>query len=189
MKMKNIFLFLFVIASFSVAQAQSVNLESSSVEWVGKKITGTHSGTISLQSADLTVDNGMIKGGTFVMDMNSIVCTDLSGKGAGKLEGHLKSDDFFGVEAFPTATLVITDVNKAGLKNELTVTGDLTLKGETKSISFPASVSGNKAEATIFIDRTKFGIKYGSGSFFDNLGDKAIDNMFELRVALDLTPA
>jgi len=187
--MKKILLFLFAMSTLSFAHAQTVNLESSTVDWVGKKITGTHSGNITLQSADFTVENGMIKGGTFVMDMTSIECTDLSGKGAAKLEGHLNSDDFFGVETFPTATLVITDVTKAGLHNEMTVTGDLTLKGQTQSISFPASVSDNKAEATIYIDRTKYGIKYGSGSFFDDLGDKAIDNMFELRVTLDLTSA
>ena len=185
--MKKIVFTLLAMATLSFAQAQTVNLETSTVDWVGKKITGTHSGTIDLQSADITIENDIITGGKFVIDMTSMAVTDLSGKGAQKLAGHLKSEDFFGVEAFPTATLVITDVTKAGLRNELTVTGDLTIKGETQSVSFPATLTADKAEAQLFIDRTKFGIKYGSGSFFDDLGDKAIDNLFELRISLDLT--
>jgi len=183
--MKNIAFTLLTLATFSFAQAQTVNLETSTVDWIGKKITGKHSGTIDLQSADLTIENGTIKGGTFVIDMTSLAVTDLSGKGAQKLGRHLKSDDFFGVEAHPTATLVITKVTKAGLRNELTVTGDLSIKGQTESVSFPATLTAEKAEAQLFIDRTKFGIKYGSGSFFDDLGD----NMFELRINLDLTSA
>jgi len=185
--MKSVLIALFSVAIIQAASAQTVNLESSSVEWVGKKITGTHSGTINIQSADLKFSEGELSGGTIVIDMSSIAVTDLSGGGAKKLAGHLKSDDFFGVEEHPTATLVITEVTKAGLKNELTVTGDLTIKGQTHAISFPANIDAESGSAEIFIDRTKYGIKYGSGSFFKNLGDKTIDNQFELRVKLDLT--
>lgn len=187
--MKKALLFLFSIATISFATAQNVNIETSTVNWVGTKITGAHSGTINLSAAEIKMNDGKLAGGSFTIDMNSLAVTDLQGGGAKKLAGHLMSDDFFGVEAHPTATLVITDVAKAGLRSELTVTGDLTIKGETHSVSFPVEVTADKATAKIKIDRTKYGIKYGSGSFFDNLGDKAIDNMFELNVSLDLTSA
>jgi len=187
--MKKALLFLFSIATISFVTAQNVNIETSTVNWIGTKITGSHSGTINLSAAEVIMDNGTLTGGSFTIDMTSIVVTDIEGKGAKKLAGHLKNDDFFGVDVYPTATLVITDVNKAGLRSELTVTGDLTIKGETHPVSFPVEVSGESANAKIKIDRTKYGIKYGSGSFFDNLGDKAIDNMFELNVSLDLTSA
>ncbi len=187
--MKKALIFLFSIATISFATAQSVNIETSTVNWVGTKITGSHEGTINLSAADLQLNDGQLVGGSFTIDMTSLAVTDLQGGGAKKLAGHLMSDDFFGVEAHPSATLVITDVTKAGLRDELTVTGDLTIKGETHPVSFPASISAEKAEAKIKIDRTKYGIKYGSGSFFDDLGDKAIDNMFELNVSLDLTQA
>ena len=187
--MKKALIFLFSIATMSFVTAQNVNIETSTVDWVGTKITGSHSGTINLSAADLQLADGQLAGGSFTIDMTSLTVTDLKGGGAEKLEGHLMSDDFFGVETYPSATLVITDVTKAGLRDELTVTGDLTIKGETHPVSFPASISAEKAEAKIKIDRTKYGIKYGSGSFFDNLGDKAIDNMFELNVSLDLTQA
>lgn len=187
--MKTVFLFLFSIATISFLTAQNVNLETSTINWVGTKITGSHSGTINLSAADIQLKDGQLAGGSFTIDMNSLAVTDLKGKGAEKLAGHLKSDDFFGTEAHPTATLEITEVTKAGLRAELTVTGNLTIKGVTHPISFPASISSDKAEAKIKVDRTKYDIKYGSGSFFDNLGNKAIDNMFELNVSLDLKSA
>ena len=185
--MKNIAIILFLLAAVQLATAQKINTETSSIEWIGKKITGQHSGTIALQSGELEMKDGALAGGNFVIDMTSIAVTDLSGGGADKLKGHLMSDDFFSTEAHPTASLTITDVNKAGLKGELMVTGDLTIKGVTEVINFPVVMQGETATADILVDRTKYGIKYGSGSFFDNLGDKAIDNDFSLKVNLDLS--
>ena len=106
------------------------------------------------------------------------------GEYKGKLEGHLKSDDFFGVETHPTAKLVFTDVKASG-KNSYEVTGDLTIKGITKPVTFDVSVYGSKATATMKVDRSLYDVKYGSGAFFDNLGDKTIYDEFDLVVDLE----
>ena len=115
--------------------------------------------------------------------MTSIQVTDLeAGKGKEKLEGHLKADDFFGVNNFPTATFVITEVAKSG--NGYSVAGNMTIKGITQSKKIHMSFNGNSASTNLTVNRTKYGITYGSGSFFDNLKDKAIDDNFELAVNL-----
>jgi len=116
--------------------------------------------------------------------MSTINSTDLEGEYKGKLEGHLKSDDFFGVEKYPTASLIFKKVKSTG-KNSYKVTGDITIKGQTETISFDLSVYGNKANASIKIDRTKFDVRYGSTSFFDGLKDKAIYDDFDLVVDLE----
>jgi polyisoprenoid-binding protein YceI len=162
----------------------TVDAAKSTITWVGKKVTGSHNGTIALKSGSLIVDGKSVKGGTFVLDMSSIKDAD----GSAKLEGHLKADDFFGTEKFPTSTFVITKV--AGSTANVTVTGNLTIKGITKPLSFPATVAVN-ADGTvsalagkIVVDRTKYDIRYGSKSFIDGIGDKAIDDNFELAVKL-----
>jgi polyisoprenoid-binding protein YceI len=110
--------------------------------------------------------------------------TDLkAGQGKEKLDGHLKSEDFFGTEKFPTSTLVFKTIAAKGA-GVYTVTADLTIKGITDSVTFDLATTANTASANVKINRTKFGIKYGSGSFFDNLGDKAIADEFDLTVAL-----
>jgi polyisoprenoid-binding protein YceI len=119
------------------------------------------------------------------MDMKSLICTDLSGEYKGKLEGHLKSDDFFSVNTYSTAGLVITNVEKVNSKKHK-ITADLTIKGITKRIAFEASAEKNKFAAKIQIDRTQFNVRYGSGSFFDGLGDNMIYDEFELTVILEL---
>jgi polyisoprenoid-binding protein YceI len=116
--------------------------------------------------------------------MTSIVTTDLTGEYKDKLEGHLKSDDFFGVEKFNTATLVITKVKAIG-KNTYNASANLTIKGKTNPVTFDISIVGNKANVTLKVDRTKYDIRYGSASFFDNLQDKAINNEFDLIVNLE----
>ena len=118
------------------------------------------------------------------MDMSSITSTDLEGEYKGKLEGHLKSDDFFGVEKHPNASLIFTKVKSTG-KNSYEVTGDITIKGKTDTIKFDISVYGNKANVTLKVDRTKFDVKYGSSSFFDGLKDKAIYDDFDLVADLE----
>jgi polyisoprenoid-binding protein YceI len=162
----------------------TVDAAKSTITWAAKKVTGAHNGTVSLKSGTLSVDGKSVKGGSFVIDMTTIKDAD----GSAKLEGHLKADDFFGTEKFPTSTFVITKV--AGVGSKLLVTGNLTLKGITKPLTFPASVTVN-ADGTvsalagkIIVDRTKYDIKYGSKSFFDTIGDKAIDDNFEIGVKL-----
>lgn len=164
---------------------KNVDVEASTVEWTGKKITGSsHYGTIDLKDGFLTLtEDGKLTGGEFVIDMKTIEVKDLTGENKGKLEGHLNSDDFFGVDNFATSKLVITGATpKSG--NTYNVTGNLTIKGKTEPVSFDMTVNSNTATAKVAIDRTKFGIRYGSGSFFDNLGDNTINNNFTLDVNL-----
>jgi polyisoprenoid-binding protein YceI len=162
----------------------TVDVAKSSITWIGKKVTGSHNGTISLKSGSLNVNGKNVTGGTFVMDMTSIKDAD----GSEKLEGHLKADDFFGSSKFPTSTFVITKV--AGSGANINVSGNLTIKGITKPITFPATVTVNTdgtvsaLAGKIVVDRTKYDIKYGSKSIFDSLGDKAIDDNFEIGVKL-----
>ena len=163
---------------------EKVSVKSSSITWVGKKVTGKHSGTIDLKDGFFEMENGNITGGGFVIDMNSIACTDLEGDSKGQLEGHLKSDDFFGVENHPTAKLVITNAVKDG--NSYTVTGDLTIKETTEPISFDLQQAGDNFTTTLTIDRSKYNVRYGSGSFFDNLGDKTIYDDFTLDINLSI---
>lgn len=175
----------FVTLSFTTIGAKKeIKTESSTVVWKGYKVTGSHEGTISISSGSLDFEGEKLVGGKFVIDMTTISCTDLSGGGKGKLEGHLKSDDFFGVDKFPTSSLVFTNVKSVG-KNTYEVAGDITIKGKTEPISFELSVYGNKANANLKIDRTKFDVRYGSTSFFDGLKDKAIYDEFDLVVDME----
>ncbi len=171
------------IESVAHVEKVKVSLKESTVNWKGTKVVGGgHEGTISLKSADLSMDHGKIAGGSFVIDMTSINCTDLQGEYKGKLEGHLKADDFFAVEKYPEAKFVIKKVVDGK------VTGDLTIRDKTNSISFPAYVKkvgkGYEASAKITFDRSKFDVKYGSDSFFDLAQDKVISNDIVLDVVL-----
>jgi polyisoprenoid-binding protein YceI len=165
-------------------EKKEVKTEESTVAWKAYKVTGSHTGTVNLKSGALMFDNGQLSGGEFEVDMTSLVSTDLEGEYKGKLEGHLKSDDFFGVETFPTSSIVFKNVKSTG-KNSYEVTGDLTVKGITKPVTFDVSVYGSKATATLKIDRAQYDVKYGSGSFFDDLGDKTIYDEFDLVVDLE----
>ncbi|MFS4416224.1 YceI family protein [Maribacter sp. 2307ULW6-5] len=163
-----------------------VKAAESTITWKGYKVTGEHAGTMALKSGHLVMDGKKLTGGEFVVDMNSLTVTDLkAGEGKEKLEGHLKSDDFFGVANHPEAKLVITSAESFG-KNSYTVQGDLTIKDITKPVTFVISMFQDKATASIKIDRSKFNVRYGSGSFFDNLGDKTIYDEFDLVVDLAL---
>ncbi|GGG32416.1 lipid-binding protein [Dokdonia pacifica] len=163
---------------------KEVKTTQSKVVWKGYKVTGSHEGTIAIQKGNLIFNGSKLTGGEFTIDMRSISSTDLEGEYQKKLEGHLKSDDFFGVEKFPTASLVFTKVNATG-KNSYKVTGNITIKGHTEVITLDLSVYGNKATASLKIDRTKFDVRYGSTSFFDGLKDKAIYDDFDLVVDLE----
>jgi len=192
MKTKKILLgFAFVLGALilntnvNAQKSTYLDLDKSKVEWFGKKVTGVHNGTVVLKSGRLEMKESKIVGGEFVMDMTTIKNTDIeSDKYRNDLETHLRSDDFFGVAKFPESKFVIKE--SENLKDGvLLVKGDISIKGITKPLEFKVSshkhgdlfhVSGN-----IVIDRTQFDIKYGSGSFFDNLGDRTINNDFELK--------
>ena len=164
--------------------ADNVDVAASVLNWKGSKPTGTHNGTVALKSGSLEMKNEKLAGGVFVVDLSSIKCLDLAGtNGAGKLEGHLKGEDFFDVAKYPTSTFTITKVKNNG--DKLAVTGNLQIKDVTKSITIPAMISTENGVTTfkseVFnINRTDFNVKYGSKSFFDNLKDKFIDDMMEM---------
>ena len=160
-------------------EKKDIKVEDSQLVWKGYKVTGSHEGTIAIKSGSLEFNEDVLVGGEFVVDMTTLASTDLEGEYKGKLEGHLKSDDFFGVENHPTATLVFSDVKATG-KNSYSVTGNLTVKGKTNPITFSISIYGSKATATWKVDRTAYDVKYGSASFFDGLKDKAIYDEFDL---------
>ena len=167
--------------------SKSVDLKNSEVVWKGYKVLGSHTGTIGLKSGNLQFTDGVLTGGQFEIDMNSIVCTDLEGGTADKLVGHLKSDDFFGVATYPTAKFVITNAYPYG-KNQYKVTGNLTIKETTQSIKFIADVSENDgvmmASADIEVDRSEYDVRYGSGTLVGNLGDNTIYDEFEMQVKI-----
>lgn len=163
---------------------KEVKTESSTVMWKAYKVTGSHTGLVQLKEGSLSFDETTLTGGEFVVDMTSLISTDLEGEYKGKLEGHLKSDDFFGVENHPSSKLVFTKVEATG-KNSYEVTGDLTIKGITKPVTFDVSIYGSKATASLKVDRANYNVRYGSGSFFENLGDKTIYDEFDLVVDLE----
>ena len=165
------------------AQTKKVDAAKSTINWVGKKVTGSHEGTINIKDGALVFKGNKLAGGSFTVDMTSINTTDLEGKGKANLDGHLKSDDFFGTENHPTANLVIKKIADKG-NGVYGVNADLTIKGKTNTIGFEITVAGNTATADLKVDRTKYDIKYGSGSFFEGLGDKTIYDEFELKVKL-----
>ncbi len=165
-------------------EKKEVDAAKSTVSWKAYKVTGSHNGTVDLKSGALMFEGDKLTGGEFVVDMPTLVSTDLEGESKGKLEGHLKSDDFFGVESHPGAKLVFTDVKASG-KNSYEVIGDLTIKGITKAVTFDVSIYGSKATATLKVDRANYDVKYGSGSFFEDLGDKTIYDEFDLVVDLE----
>jgi polyisoprenoid-binding protein YceI len=160
---------------------------NSTINWIGRKVLGEHHGKVQIQSGSFTVTNGAITAGDFTIDMQSITDEDITDEGMNKkLVDHLKSDDFFSVEKFPTVSLII---NGSNAENEtILVQGDMTIKGITQPVEFPVVVTevNGKLHAigTVIFDRTKFDIKFRSGSFIENLGDKAIHDEVELRLDL-----
>ncbi len=168
--------------SFTTITNKKVNIEDSNIIWKGYKVTGEHEGTIALKDGALTFNGKELTGGNFIIDMTTIKVTDLEGEYKGKLEGHLKSDDFFGVEKHSTAKFDITNVK--GKNGKYKVTGNLTIKGITNTNTFDMIVNDNSATAALKIDRSKIDVRYGSTSFFDDLKDKAIYDEFDLNVNL-----
>ena len=182
---KTIAVALVALVTFTVnAQTKKINVSKSGIVWTGKKVTGSHTGTINLKDGALVFAGKVLKGGNFTVDMSTINTTDLkAGEGKEDLDGHLKADDFFGTEKHKTAKLVFKTISGKG-NGLYTVTADLTIKEITKPITFDITVKGNTATTTLKVDRTKYDIKYNSGSFFSGLGDKTISDEFELKVNL-----
>lgn len=164
-----------------------VDLEASKIAWKAYKVTGQHEGFVNIKSGGLEYTDGILTGGNFVIDMSSIDCTDLEGKWKDKLVGHLNSEDFFSTEKFPTSTFTITKATPQG-PGKYKVEGDLTVKEITKSIRFVTNIEESDdamtATADIELDRSDFEVKYGSSTFFGNLGDKTIYDNFDMSVTL-----
>lgn len=176
------------IAEDSAVTFSAVSGESS-IEWKGFKPTGSHNGVIKVSSGEVNVADGKIESGTFTIDMASIEVLDIPKEDDGNadLTGHLTSADFFDVETYPTAKFEVTGISTENGKTMLS--GNLTMKDATNNISFPVTTSVNGdtmtlTSETFTIDRSKWNIKYGSKSFFDNLGDKFINDDIELKVNL-----
>ena len=185
--MKKVFLF-FALAGLTAVlvngqDKMAADTAKTKLSWLGEKVTGQHTGSIKLKSGWLNWKDNKITSGEFNIDMASIK-EETGNKG---LEGHLKSDAFFDVAKFPTAKLVVTG-SESFEKGTAVVKGTLTIKDITNPIEFKANVQkkddGVWFYTNITVDRTKYNIKYGSGSFFDNLGDKVIYDEFKLKVAL-----
>lgn len=178
------------------AATYTIDKENSKIEWTGSKPTGKHTGTINLADGTVSVKDNALDTGKFTIDMNTITVTDLkAGDGKEDLEGHLKGtggteadfDHFFNVKKYPQANFEIT---KAVTENGKTsVEGNLTMKGITKNVKFPATVTVNGNTVTVVsdpftINRTLWNVNYGSKSVFDNLGDKFINDDIELKVSV-----
>lgn len=178
------------------AATYTIDKENSKIEWTGSKPTGKHTGTINLAEGTISVKDNALDTGKFTIDMNTITVTDLkAGDGKEDLEGHLKGtggteadfDHFFNVKKYPQANFEIT---KAVTENGKTsVEGNLTMKGITKNVKFPATVTVNGNTVTVVsdpftINRTLWNVNYGSKSVFDNLGDKFINDDIELKVSV-----
>jgi polyisoprenoid-binding protein YceI len=166
----------------------TVNKAESQIRWEASKVTGTHWGYVPIKNANLEIKSKKITGGSFDMDMVNLTVEDLKEEPSkGNLTKHLKSDDFFSVEKFNASTFKITEA-KTSNGTDYTISGTLTIKGISQPISFPAKVSiaGTKLTATgqITFDRTKYDIKFRSGNFFENLGDKMIYDEVKLDVKL-----
>ena len=175
-------------------ETYTVNTEASTIEWKGFKPTGSHQGTINIENGVLDVTNGKIVGGTFLIDMNSIAVTDIPAEDEknAKLTGHLKSPDFFDVKAYPTAGFTITGLEE--VEGKLMLSGNLSLKDAKNNVTFPVSITNENGVITLTsepftIDRSKWNVKYRSKSFFDNLGDKFINDEIGLKVSVTASKA
>jgi polyisoprenoid-binding protein YceI len=155
----------------------------SNIDWVGKKVTGAHNGTIAIKAGEIILNDGKLTGGKFIIDTTSIKILDVTDPATNaQFAGHLASDDFFSIDKYPEATLQITSVAANRVE------GDLTIKGITHPVGFDAAVhtNGDQLTATgkLIIDRIRYGIKFRSGNFFKDLGDTLIYNDFELQVSI-----
>lgn len=171
--------------TFEVVRAES------SINWTGKKVTGAHNGTIEIKEGTLSITDNQLTGGNFAIDIPSISILDVTDPATNRqFAEHLFSEDFFAAEKFPEAFFSVTNSTFIDETN-YQITGDLTIKGITHPVSFPATVQASEGKITasgkIIVDRTKYEMKFRSGNFFTNLGDTLIYNEFELDVKLTAT--
>jgi len=173
----------FVMPTSIVEDTYTVDVSNSTLTWKGYKPTGSHNGTIMLESGNITMSGDKITSGSFVADMASIKDVD----GSARLEGHLKSADFFEIEVYKTAQFEIikTTLNEG----KTNITGNLTIKGISKEITFEATTVIEENTLTLTsemlkINRAEFNIKYKSKSFFNDLKEKFIEDEFELQVTI-----
>jgi polyisoprenoid-binding protein YceI len=173
---------LFTVQIFA-QEKLTADTSKTKISWLGERIASKHTGTVKLKSGWLNLQENKITSGEFLIDMSTIKDDDNNQK----LTSHLKSDDFFGVAKFPESKLVIKNSTPFD-KGSGTVSGDLTLKGITSPVEFKTSMK--KAEdgiwfySNIIIDRTKYDVRFGSGSFFENLGDRTIFDEITFKVSL-----
>ena len=170
------------------ADKYTADVDASTIEWKGFKPTGSHNGTIELENGAVTVADGKVVNGTFLINMGSLKESERNAK----LEGHLKSADFFDVEKYPSAVFEITGIE--AVEGKTMLSGNLALKDAKNNVTFPVSVAhdGNTLTLTsesFTIDRTKWNVQYGSKSIFDNLGDKFINDEIELKIMVKATKA
>ena len=198
-----------IILNFVVAQPENnemsvlptdtlqINRDLSQIEWIGRKVTGEHSGTVELSAGWITMNDSTIMGGKFIFEMTSIKNMDIeSPEWKLKLEDHLKSSDFFNVDSFPQAILEIKKNHFMPEENDIDakylLNADLTIRGITHEISFPYQLE--QSDSTLFaigkvdIDRTQYNIKYKSGAYFFDLGDKMIYDDFTIQFTLHTLP-
>ena len=170
-----------------VATADNIyNLDTaqSQITWTGREVsTSYHYGTLDFVSGNFEISNGAIVNGEFIVDMTSINNQDMEGDSKARLEGHLKSDDFFSVESYPTASI---SINSSELISDgkWNVSADLSIKGFTHPVNFEMISSEDGWSANLVFDRSKYDVRFRSGSFFENLGDKLIYDDIELSINL-----
>ena len=171
------------ISTITIAQTKKIDATKSVVAWLGKGVTHNQNGTISIKEGNLIFKAKKLKGGNVTIDMTSINALSTTPDKKAYLEGHLKKDEFFGTEKYPTATLVFKTIADKG-NGIYTITADLTIKAATNPVTFDLLVVGKTAKTKVTFDRTKFDVSYGSATFSDKLGDKAIYDNIELEVTL-----
>tara|TARA_Y100000746_G_C15253777_1_gene346710 strand:+ start:106 stop:690 length:585 start_codon:yes stop_codon:yes gene_type:complete len=184
--------FLFLISNSTYSQTSSIpiDINKSNVKWYGDEITGKqHYGSLKFKEGNVVLTgtgkvSDKIISGNFIVDMTSLNVEDLTGRGKNSLEGHLKSDDFFSVSKFNYAYLKILKSNDP-VNGVQTISGDLTIKGISHPINFTMELNGKIAKSNLVFDRTKYDVKFRSGNFFQNLGDKLIYDEIKLEVSLE----
>lgn len=177
-----------VSAQLFGAEKYNIVFDKSTLEWKARKVAGAHNGTVELKSGFVEIDGEKVNNGLFEIDMTTIVNLDIKKEDMNKkLIGHLSSDDFFSVEKFPGSTFKISSVTKTN-GDDYTIKGDLTIKGITHEIEFPAAIhkmdNGYHVSAEFQIDRSKWDIKFRSAKFFENLGDKLIYDEIDYKLNL-----
>jgi polyisoprenoid-binding protein YceI len=168
------------------AETHAVDVKRSTLQWHASKLGGDRTGTISLKSGSVDLDLGVISSGMFVIDMTSINNTDIENEKRRKtLVDHLKSDAFFGVATYPEGYLKI--LKATAFENEVSkIQAELTIKGHTHPILFEVHRDGTSYDTELVIDRSLYNIRYGSGNFFQSLGDRIINDKFKIQVHLVL---